>query len=113
MATLNLFSKVDFAYPENVIKESTSQIEKAIKTNDTQNLVDGIIKLGIAKTLISQDYLPEVVNTTDSIANASTDMIAKALLYSIEADMLSDFLDNNKYFIYEREQTANRPDDIY
>lgn len=112
MATLNLFSKVDFAYPENVIKESTSQIEKAIKTNDTQNLVDGIIKLGIAKTLISQDYLPEVVNTTDSIANASTDMIAKALLYSIEADMLSDFLDNNKYFIYEREQTTKRPDDI-
>lgn len=112
MTSLNVLSEVDFAYPEKVIKESTNQIEKAIKTNDTQNLIDGLIKLKTAKRLISYEYMPEVAKTTDSIANASTERLTKSLLLAIEADMFSDMLNERRFMLYEREQTAKRPDDI-
>ena len=112
MTSLNVLSEVDFAYPEKVIKESTNQIEKAIKTNDTQNLIDGLTKLQTAKRLISYEYMPEVAKSTDSIANASTDKLTKSLLLAIEADMFSDMLNERRFMLYEREQTAKRPDDI-
>lgn len=112
MTSLNVLSEVDFAYPEKVIKESTNQIEKAIKTNDTQNLIDGLIKLKTAKRLISYEYMPEVAKSTDSITNATKDKLTKSLLLAIEADMFSDMLNERRFMLYEREQTAKRPDDI-
>ena len=43
----------DFRYPETVINDATKQIEKADKKGNHKALVDGLVRLSIAKSQIS------------------------------------------------------------
>ncbi len=103
----------DFRYPETVIQESTAQLDKATKGNDSQGVVDALVKLSLAKAKISADYLPELIATVDSAAQASGDNCRRSLLLAIEADIYAAIYDNNRYTINQRTELKDTtPDDV-
>ena len=78
----------DFRYPETVINDATKQIEKADKKGNHKALVDGLVRLSIAKSQISADYMPEIINHVDSFAARVSDVRAKSLLLGLESDIV-------------------------
>ena len=97
----------DFSYPETVISEATNQLANARKQGDSQEMIDAIVKLSIAKTHISSDFMPKAIATVDSTAKISTDPVTKSLLYSFEADMYTALYNNNRRVFYQRTELAD------
>ena len=97
----------DFRYPENVIKEATTQITEALKRGDGSNAVDGLVKLSLAKSKISADFMPEMICKIDSTANILADKPTKALLYSLEADIYYAAYSRNRYKYDSRTEIAD------
>lgn len=77
----------DFRFPETVINGAIKQIDKAAGKNDGQMLIDGLVKLSVAKSQISEDYMPELIRLTDSMAVSFPDRRIRAVIRSLEADM--------------------------
>ena len=97
----------DFNFPETVITEATKQLDKAQKAGDSQGVIDALVKISIAKTHISGDFMPEAIAMVDSAAKASSDRVAKSLLYSLEADMYLALYENNRRVFARRDELAD------
>lgn len=97
----------DFNFPETVITEATKQLDKAQKAGDSQGVIDALVKIYIAKTHISGDFMPEAIAMVDSAAKASSDRVAKSLLYSLEADMYLALYENNRRVFATRDELAD------
>lgn len=97
----------DFNFPETVITEATKQLDKAQKAGDSQGVIDALVKISIAKTHISGDFMPEAIAKVDSAAKASSDRVAKSLLYSLEADMYLALYENNRRVFATRDELAD------
>lgn len=106
-------TKPDFRYPETVMKQAAEQMKKADKKKDYQNFIDGFIRYSIAKSHISQDYVPQIIHTTDSLAAAMDDKRFQAVLYCLELKMLEAFYNEKSYVYSERTEMADTvPADI-
>ncbi len=106
-------SEPDFRYPETVMKQAAEQMKKADKKKDYQNFIDGFIRYSIAKSHISQDYVPQIIHTTDSLAATMDDKRFQAVLYCLELKMLEAFYNEKPYVYSSRtEMTDTVPDDI-
>ena len=106
-------SEPDFRYPETVMKQAAEQMKKADKKKDYQNFIDGFIRYSIAKSHISQDYVPQIIHTTDSLAATIDDKRFQAVLYCLELKMLEAFYNEKPYVYSSRtEMTDTVPGDI-
>ena len=103
---INAMAKApDFRYPETVINEATTQIKKAEKKGNDKLLIDGMIRLSLAKASISDDNLPALTAKVDSLAANAKDVRTKALLLGLEGDMLVGAYNNDRYK-YDQRQKA-------
>lgn len=102
----------DFRYPETVINDATKQIEKADKKGNHKALVDGLVRLSIAKSQISADYMPELINHVDSFAARVSDVRAKSLLLGLESDIVVAAYQHESYKYDFRQKAGDvRPSD--
>ena len=102
----------DFRYPETVINDATKQIEKADKKGNHKALVDGLVRLSIAKSQISADYMPELINHVDSFAAKVSDVRAKSLLLGLESDIVVAAYQHESYKYDSRQKAGDvRPSD--
>ena len=102
----------DFRYPETVINDATKQIEKADKKGNHKALVDGLVRLSIAKSQISADYMPELINHVDSFAARVSDVRAKSLLLGLESDIVVATYQHESYKYNSRQKAGDvRPSD--
>lgn len=102
----------DFRYPEIVINDATKQIEKADKKGNHKALVDGLVRLSIAKSQISADYMPELINHVDSFAARVSDVRAKSLLLGLESDIVVAAYQHESYKYDSRQKAGDvRPSD--
>lgn len=102
----------DFRYPETVINDATKQIEKADKKGNHKALVDGLVRLSIAKSQISADYMPELINHMDSFAARVSDVRAKSLLLGLESDIVVAAYQHESYKYDSRQKAGDvRPAD--
>lgn len=102
----------DFKYPETVINDATKQIEKADKKGNHKALVDGLVRLSIAKSQISADYMPELINHVDSFAARVSDVRAKSLLLGLESDIVVAAYQHESYKYDSRQKAGDvRPAD--
>lgn len=102
----------DFRYPETVINDATKQIEKADKKGNHKALVDGLVRLSIAKSQISADYMPEIINHVDSFAARVSDVRAKSLLLGLESDIVVAAYQHESYKYDSRQKAGDvRPAD--
>ena len=113
---LPLYAKLptpDFTMPETEMKNAENQIEKAIKTQDNRMLIDGMIRLSLAKTRITSDNLPQSIIHLDSIATSTTDTSARSVMHLLEIDMLADMVENDGFRFANRLQArGERPQDM-
>lgn len=102
----------DFRYPETVINDATKQIEKADKKGNHKALVNGLVRLSIAKSQISADYMPELINHVDSFAARVSDVRAKSLLLGLESDIVVAAYQHESYKYDSRQKAGDmRPSD--
>mgnify|MGYP000474219663 CR=1 FL=1 len=97
----------DFRYPETVINDATKQIEKADKKGNHKALVDGLVRLSIAKSQISADYMPELINHVDSFAARVSDVRAKSLLLGLESDIVVAAYQHESYKYDSRQKAGD------
>lgn len=111
---INAMAKApDFRYPETVINEATTQIEKAEKKGNDKLLIDGMIRFSLAKASISDDNLQALTARVDSIAINAKDARTKALMLGLEGDMLVAAYQNGQYKYNQRQKAGiTRPKDI-
>ncbi|MGM9833590.1 MAG: hypothetical protein ACI31A_07895 [Candidatus Limisoma sp.] len=101
----------DFAYPETVADEATKIIAEAQAGGDDQALIDGMVRLALAKSSISDDYIPELIDKTDSLAVGAKQTSTRSILLMLEADLYKAMRSNNEHYISRREQTDVVPAD--
>ncbi|MBS7410566.1 MAG: hypothetical protein KIG59_06370, partial [Muribaculaceae bacterium] len=101
----------DFAYPETVADEATKIIAEAQLSGNDQALIDGMVRLSLAKSSISDDYIPELIDKTDSLAAGAKQTSTRSILTMFEADLYKAMCSNNEYYISQREQTDVLPTD--
>ena len=77
----------DFAYPETVADEATKIIAEAQLSGNDQALIDGMVRLSLAKSSISDDYIPELIDKTDSLAAGAKQTSTRSILTMFEADL--------------------------
>ena len=106
--------KPDIRFPEDVIKDSQEGIEKALKKNDNELLVEQLALLAQAKAEISINNLPSVIAQTDSLAEKTEDECLRSLLYALEARLYANVYQNDSYKYNSREKTGEEvPADIF
>lgn len=108
-AAADKISKPDFRYPENVMKDAEKQIKKASAANDCEAIIDGIIKLSLAKGNISTDFAQPLIETVDSVAQNIADPGSKAIAFSLEADLYRAFFDTDRHEFIKREKAGSNP----
>ena len=105
--------KPDFRYPEDVAKKATADIASAQKQSDGQKLIDGLIRLSLAKTKVSADYMPQLIDEVHKSAVSTADSATKAILLSLEAEMYIAYYQNYRdKFDNRTTTTAPAPTDI-
>ncbi|MGM9840882.1 MAG: alpha-2-macroglobulin family protein [Candidatus Limisoma sp.] len=101
----------DFAFPETVADEATKIIAEAQACGNDQALIDGMVRLALAKSSISDDYIPELIDKTDSLAVGAKQASTRSILLMFEADLYKAMRSNNEVYIGRREQTDVVPTD--
>ncbi len=61
------YSTPNFAFPKQVIADAEKRYEEAIRNNDGEALVDALIRWGLAKSEISQDYRDTILARIDTV----------------------------------------------
>lgn len=116
LSTMRLFAKEqapDFRYPETVISQALKQINDASRKGNDERLVDGLIRLAMAKSAISSDYMPQTINYIDSIAHTTDNVATRSIMLSLEADLTFMVYNSDSYRYNERQKAGTtRPDDI-
>ena len=76
---------IDFNYPQDVSRQALDDLNAALKTGDGQQTVDALVRYSIAKSGISQDNMPGIINKIESVSSKEKRPEFKALLYYFEA----------------------------
>lgn len=83
----------DFDYPKTESKNALVDLNKAMKAQDGQKMIDAVIRYSLAEGRITRESLPSIVNKIDSILQIEKRLDYRALLYNIEARVLDDYRD--------------------
>lgn len=86
----------DFDFPKKVIKDSEVQLKKALDTDDGESVVDALIKYGIAKCSISDEYFDDVIKKIESVTAKEKRQDIKAILMLLESDIVKQHEDQDK-----------------
>lgn len=94
---LNLFAKhnvekPDFDFPKDVSAKATSDLSAALKANNGQQMIDALVRYGIAECSISAENFPAVINKIESVLKKEQRPDFKALLLCLEAKMFEPLL---------------------
>ncbi len=84
--------KPDFDFPKDVSAKATSDLSAALKANNGQQMIDALVRYGIAECSISAENFPAVINKIESVLKKEQRPDFKALLLCLEAKMLEPLL---------------------
>ena len=75
----------DFRYPETVAEDAEKDLKEALKSNNQNDAVASLIKIGLARTMVTERAAQDVINTIDSvISTGALTADHKALLWLVE-----------------------------
>ena len=95
----------DFNFPQDVSRDATVALERALKAQDGQGMVDALVRYSIAMGNISNDNIDPIVERIEDVAKKEKRADYRALLYHFEARVFRE---------YKEKVLANRyvPDDF-
>lgn len=103
----------DFRYPETVATNALSQIRQATDKGDDTGLIDGLIRLTLAKSAISADYMPQLIRLVENKVDSMTDIRPRSILRLFLAEMYySVYIHDSQQYNNRTEIIGNPPDDI-
>lgn len=92
----------DFNYPQTVIANSEGTLNKAIITNNDDEIVLALIQSSLAKSMISPDSLPTIIDDIANVKHKISEPCIKATLNLLEAHIINSYYTQNKYKIDSR-----------
>lgn len=99
--TQSTITTPDFAYPQTVNKHASAQLAAALKQHNDPQTLRALMDIALAKTAIDADSMPTVINMVSKIRSKLSSPTAKSLAYLLEATILDELYQNNKY-AYDR-----------
>lgn len=105
-------SAPDFAFPEKVEKTAASDLKTALKAGDGKAVVNAVIRLGLAKTIVNQDSLPKVLEQIGSLTAGEKDPAIASLLNSLSATIYSQVYSADSWQ-YNNRETVSTPTEDY
>ena len=96
------FDKPNFNYPQTVISNADAQLSKALDSGDGTTVVLALIQSSLAKSIISSDSLPVIIDKIDNIAYVENNKCIKGTLHLLEAMIINNYYLNNKRKITNR-----------
>ena len=96
------FEVPDFNYPQTVIADANEKLAQALNTKNGEDVVLALIQSSLAKSKISNDSLPIIIDEIEQIATIEKNECIKSTLYLLEATILNSYYNNNKYSLSRR-----------
>ena len=81
----------NFAFPQHVTASAMQQLTQALKSGDGTAVVDAMVRYSLAKSCISKQYIDSIMPCIEQLAQRENRPDIKALLYHLEARVLSDY----------------------
>ena len=88
----------DFDYPKTVAEDASKDLKAALKTSDGQKAIDAIIRYSIAKGLISDENMPDIIKNIENVIAKENRPQFKSLLYYFEALAFKSYSNNFSYY---------------
>ena len=105
-------SEPDFDYPQTVAENASKDLKAALKTSDGQKAIDAIIRYSIAKGLISDENMPDIIKNIEDVIAKEKRPQFKSLLYYFEALAFKSYSEN--FTRYDRDNADDEtPADDY
>lgn len=102
----------DFAYPQQVTKQSETNLKKALKESDSKMIIRSFIDLALAQGAIGNENIPAVYKRIQETIATEKNPVTKSLLNLLAARICSDAYNLNKRKYDERQLPLNPlPDD--
>ncbi len=102
----------DFAYPQQVTKNSEKALQTALKTNNDVASLRALIDIALAQGMIDNDNLPGVYKRINDTAIKMKSPAARAMARLLQADILSSIYQNKQSRFDERQLPLSPlPDD--
>ena len=88
----------DFDYPKTVAEDASKDLKAALKTSDGQKAIDAIIRYSIAKGLISDENMPDIIKNIENVIAKENRPQFKSLLYYFEALAFKSYSENFSFY---------------
>ena len=108
----NTFKSPDFNYPQTVIENADAMLAKALKRGDGEAVALALIQSSLAKSSISEDSLPSILSSIDNIIKIEKDKNIKSILLVLEAKIITDYYQDNRYTLSQRVSIDTAVDNI-
>lgn len=99
----------DFDFPKEVSEKATADLAAALKVSNGEQMIDALVRYGIAEGNISQENLPAIIGKIESVLKKETRPDFKALLLTLEAKVFRSY--SNAYAGWRKTSEAARPAD--
>lgn len=81
----------DFDFPKEVSKQATADLSAALRMGNGEQMIDALVRYGIAEGSISRDNLPAIVDKIESVLKQEKRPDFKALLLAMEASVFNSY----------------------
>ena len=93
----------DFAFPDKVEKTASADLKAALRDGDGKAVVNAVIRLGLAKSIVNQDSLPDVLARISALSASEKDPATAALLNSLSATIYTQVYSADSWQYNNRE----------
>ena len=100
-------NKPDFAYPKQVVQQSESNLNKALKDGNGNAVVRSLIDYSIAQLRINTDSIHSVINKIEHVVAKEKNPCTKALLNTLLCQIYTNIYLENKYNIDRRTNVSS------
>ena len=107
------FDKPDFNYPQTVIANAYTELNTALKLHDGERIVLALIQSSLAKSMISNDSLPNIIDKIESIASIEPNKCISSVLYLLEANIINEYYSRNRYKLSNRTEITSNSSNIF
>lgn len=99
----------DFDFPKEVSEKATADLAAALKVNNGEQMIDALVRYGIAEGNISQENLPAIIDKIEAVLKKESRPDFKSLLLTLEAKVFRSY--SNVYAGWRKTSEAARPAD--
>lgn len=111
MGVLSALAQPDFAFPDKVEAQAMRDLDTALKNGHGSRAVNALVRLGLAKSAVSSDSLPQVIDRVEQLRTKVKGVDLRALLTLLEAGIYTDIYAADRWTYDARTPLASEGND--